>query len=288
MGMLATVKAYRALSPQQKQLIKAKRVEGDYSPRYWLRLLGGPARFDSGSDRLRRRSGILALLSLVPVGIGLAFPPLLPVGLLLLTGGGSVWLITRRMDLSNRLRLFVLPLIDLLGDDVKNGRTLRLRLDLREAMSKDKLTGRLPPYKRGVYHKVVESHYEDPWLDWQAVLADGAHLQLQVHDSVRHFKRTKRTPRGKIKTKTKTKVRTRFEARLKLPVERYRVRELADDSKLRLQVKARSGEKWLSLHARRQVLGTQVDEPPLEPALDLITRLYQGVEALPAKEPGHA
>jgi len=288
MGALSTLQAYRALSPQQKKLLKTKRIEGDYSPDYWLRLLDGLAAFDTGSDRLRNISGILFFVALVPVGIGTAFLPLLPFGLLLMAGSGALWLVTRRVDLRNHLRLFVMPLLNLLGDDIKRGRTLKMRLDLRGSTVKDKFTEKLPTYKQGAYHKVVESHFEDPWLDWEAVLADGAHLQLHMHDSVRQLKRTKRTARGKTKTKTKIKLRSRIEVQIKLPVDRFRARQLDSGRRGRQRMKIQDGEKWLSIRARQVVNGGELGEPALEPVLDLITHIYQGVEALPATETGHA
>jgi hypothetical protein len=314
MGILTTLNTYRALNPQQKRLLKAKRVEGDYSPDYWLRLLERLADFDAGTDRLQWFSGIAFWVFFVPVVIGVVFtanlyndmydlgimPLLLLIGILLMAGSGVIWLVTRRVDLSNHLRGGVMPLLALLGEDVKVGRTLRMKVDMRGSIVKDKLTQQLPAYAKGAYHKIVESLYEDPWLEWEAVLADGAHLHLTLHDSVRSLKRTKRNARGKTKVKTKNKLKSRLEARLKLPVDRYRVGELPtgpvefpvkvrdgkDWSKVavRLQVKPQSGEKWLVLHAREVIAGGEVDEPHPEPVLDLVTRLYRGVELLPAPE----
>ncbi len=315
MGMLATLNAYRALSPQQKKLLKAKRVKGDYSPDYWLRLLDRLAVFDAGTDRLQMFSAIAFWVLLVPVVIGAVvtanlyeggygmgiIPLLLIIGTLLMAGAGMMWLITRRVDLSNHLRGAVIPLLALLGDDIKADRTLKMKLDMRGSIVKDKFTRKLPTYAKGAYHKIVESLYEDPWLEWEAVLADGAHLQLRMHDSVRSMKRTKRTARGKTKIKKKIKVKTRLEARLKLPVERYRVRDLPTGApvefpvkvrdgnnwnklSVRLQIKTKVGDKWLLLHARELISGAEVDEPHPEPVLDLVTRLYRGVETLPAPE----
>jgi hypothetical protein len=315
MGMLATINTYRALSPQQRRLLKAKRIEGDYSPDYWLRLLDRLAEFDTDTDRLQTFAGIAFWALFVPViiatvvtvniydpsdGLGI-LPLLLALGVILMAASGVLWLVTRRVDLSNHLRGAVMPLLALLGEDVKAGRTLRMKLDMRGSIVKDKFTEKLPAYAKGAYHKIVESLYEDPWLEWEAALADGSHLQLWMQDSVRSMKRTKRTARGKTKIKTKNKVKTRLEVRLKLPAARYRVRDLPTGRpsefavkvregkewksvNVRLQVKAQPGDKWLVLHARETIAGTEVDEPRPEPVLDLMTRLYQGVETLPVAE----
>ena len=295
MGLFGAVAAYMTMNPQQRKLLLAKRVEGDYSPDAWLRLLDGPSRFDTHADRLRRFSGILFFLSLVPTIIGLI--NLLSTGqadlwpLLLIGGGlmltfGALWLVTRKMDLSNRLRHFLLPLISLLGDDLKKGRPLHLKADLSRCMIKSKQTGKRDPYDKHPYKNIVETFYQDPWLHWQAVLADGAQLQLDIQENVTVRRRTKKTPRGKHKIKTKKKAKNQVTVRLRLPADRYRFLGVQRQGNIRIQVKQPEGGKWLTLQARRTVAGTP-EEPELRPVLDLITGLYKGVERIPAGESGN-
>ncbi len=280
MSIIAAIRAYLALNKQQKRLLKNKRLEGDYTPEAWIRLLGGLASYDTHGDRLRRFSGKAAIVMLVATFIGFFIPPLLVISLSLLAVSGGIWLITRRADLSNHLRVFVLPLIALLGDDVKPGRTLHLRLDLRGGTIKDKRTEKKEPYRKGAYHKIVETLYQDDWLSGDTVLSDGSRLQLQLSDSIRELKKTKRNARNKTKTKTKYKIKGLMDVQLKLPQERYRPRELPESVKRGPRIDTRPGEKWLGLRGRQVVPRGEQDlqSPPLEPLLELLTGLYRTVE----------
>lgn len=298
MGLFGAITAYVTMNPQQRKLLLAKRVEGDYTPDAWLQLLDGPSRFDTHADRLRRFSGILFFLSLVPTIIGLLdvldllsagrtdFRPLLLIGGGLMATFGALWLVTRKMDLSNRLRRFLLPLISLLGDDLKKGRPLQLKVDLSRCMLKSKKTGKRGPYDKHPYKNVVETFYQDPWLHWQAVLADGAHLQLDIQENVTVRRGTKKTPRGKHKIKIKKKAKNQVAVRLRLPADRFRFLGVQRHGNIRMQVRQPEGGKWLTLQARRTVAG-KPEEPELRPVLDLITRLYKGIERIPAGESGN-
>ncbi len=280
MSIIAAIRAYLALNKQQKRLLKSKRLEGDYTPEAWIRLLGGLASYDAHGDRLRRFSGKAAIVMLAATFFGILFPPLLAISVSLLAVSGGIWLITRRADLSNHLRVFVFPLVALLGDDVKPGSTLHLRLDLRGGTIKDKLRDKKEPYEKGAYHKIVETLYQDDWLSGDTVLSDGSRLQLRISDSIRELKKTKRNFRNKTKTKTKYKIKGLLDVQLKLPREHYRSRELPESARGGGRIDTRTGEKWLGLRGRLVVPRGEQDlqSPALEPLLNLLTKLYEAAE----------
>ena len=109
----------------------------------------------------------------------------------------------------NGLRQFALPLLTILREDQDPEKPLDLWLDLTGAH--DVLASRSTrrrEYKKPPYHKVVDSFFEDPWFQGHAHFVDGAHVNFVVTDHVRSSKKTKRNPRGKIKTKIKNKKKT--------------------------------------------------------------------------------
>jgi hypothetical protein len=292
MSMTEAIRAYRALDTRQRQLLRAKRLDGDFPPADWLALLRPLARFDRHGDRLRQLAGKIAIGTGVLLFISFFLIPFLaelpvlnllvvlpPLSLFLFLASLSVWLYLRRLDLSNQLREFLLPLIALLEDDIKTGHTLRLALDLRGGTRKDKRTGGVPAYSRGAYRRIVETHYEDPWLHGETVLTDGGQLTLDLVDHIRELKKTKRTARGKTKTKTKYKVRGETRMQLRLPTARYFARPLPDAPAEGLQEAIRPGEKWLTLRARRITP---------RPVLAMLTRLYRSVELRSAPGANHA
>lgn len=194
---------------------------------------------------------------------------------------GVAWLLTRRADLSNHLRLFIVPLVTLLGDDIKPGGTLHLKMDLRGGTVKDKLTEKKEPYKRGRYHRIVESVFVDPWLTADTVLSDGSHLHMDLSDGLRQFKKTKRNARGKIKSKTKYKIKGLLDVQLKLPAGRYHLGKLPQSNNRQLRLSSKPGDKWIALRARRVVLrqGQDLQAPALPPLLEILTTLYGGADS---------
>ncbi len=289
MSLFKSLKAYLALNKLQKRLLKKKQLRGSYSQQAWISLLGGLADYDEHSDKLRRFSGIAFFVLMIPTFFSGAFPPLLLITVPIWLATGVLWLLTRKMDLSNHLRVFIMPFITLIGDDIKAGQTLSLNMDLRGGDRKDKSTGRKEPYKKGAYYKIVETLYEDPWLSGEAVLSDGSRLQFHLRDAIRKLKKTKRTARGKIKTKTKYKIKGLMDIQLKLPVNSYRLRD-AQNTPAGIKLDVKPGEKWISLRARTAVArdGEKLQEPELRPMLDLLTRLYTLAERKPEGEVNHA
>ena len=164
MSLFRTLKAYMALNTLQRRLLKEKQLTGNYSLPDWLNLLGGLVSYDEHGDKLRRFSGIVFLAMIVPVFFSIVYPTLLLITIPIWLASGLLWLLTRKLDLSNHLRLFIMPLITLLGDDLKPGQTLNLRMDLRGGTKEGKKTDKRRPYNRGVYYKIVETLYQDPWL----------------------------------------------------------------------------------------------------------------------------
>src|SRR5207253_257359 len=114
---------------------------------------------------------------------------------------GTMYFFTRKIDLSNNFRQFALPVLTIFREDFDAAKPVRLRLNLDPPTAKSKLTGELPPYKKGVYHKIVDKTYVDPWMSATAVLVDGTRLSWDVTDNIVVRSKTKKNARGKYKMK---------------------------------------------------------------------------------------
>jgi hypothetical protein len=114
-----------------------------------------------------------------------------------------------------------LPLTAILREDCDPATPLALKLDFTGAVQHPKLVRSSEPYKKGAYHKVVDSYYDDPWLQGRARFADGAHVEFVVVDHVRSSNKTKRSASGKTKRKVKNKRKTELTVTLTAPARNY-------------------------------------------------------------------
>jgi hypothetical protein len=239
--------AFKALTSEQQAIVRNRRVSGERSPDEWLRLLGPVAEFDRQSDAVRE-------------------------------GGGGFWArrYARKHDVPNGLRWFVVPLTLILREDQDPERPLALDIDLSGPVQPRKLANTSPTYKKGAYHKVVDSFYADRWLQGRAHFADGADLHFAVTDHVRSSNKTKRNASGKTKRKVKTKKKSELSVTLSVPARNYASttggRDVPKES-----VKQGSSRTTVKLS------GTipQPDAnavPPIRMLLELISAAYERVE----------
>ncbi len=184
--------AFKALSADQQAVVTRRSVSGAYSPDEWLTLLAPVAEFDSKCDAVRAGAG-----------------------------GFFARRFARKHDLPFGLRLFTIPLLPILREDQATDKPLELTLDFTGAEQKQKQKSVSDAYRKGAYHKVIDTFYDDPWIAGHAKFADGTDVEFAVIDHVRSSRKTKRTPRGKIKTKTKAKKKTELAVTLSFPKRNY-------------------------------------------------------------------
>jgi hypothetical protein len=290
--MFQALKAFRSLSPEQKALLETKQISGEFEPRSLIELLRPVAEYDRLNDKARKPMGCstaalfvlsLVLLFLTLNGIWLVAP------LLLLSLGGAVFLLVsvlrfRKLDLSNNFRQVAMPLFAVLKEDMEEGATMNVRLDLSPPTAKAKKTGTAKPYKDGAYYKVVDTTFVDPWFGGGTRLADGSLLQWDVTDDVVESARTKKTARGKHKTKTKYRKQSTISVTVALPHKEYSVTNLpADEGE---KVKVRESEKRATFRLAKRVKAKSID--PIDPLeiFDIISEAYKRVR--PAVATGSA
>ncbi len=275
-------KTYRTLSPEQKQILGRKQLEVDKPVGELLALLKPLAACDTIANKSQTRFGCtFGLLIVVTFAALIFFSNLgwgpLTLALLLLVVGATItagwfWIWLRRIDVSNNLRQFVVPVLALFREDIDPQTPVHLRLDLSKPTASPKKTTEGAPYKHGIYHKVIDTLYVDPWMSAEAVLVDGTRLRWSVTDRIRERKKTKRNARGKYKTKTKYRKVSDLEVQLAMRTKTYTVAHAA----------ITNDGKRSKLEVQRSVRTDSLD--PIDPRtlIDAITGVYRSLK--PAKE----
>jgi hypothetical protein len=192
---------------------------------------------------------------------------------------GVLYFFTRGIDLSNNFREFALPVLTVFREDFDAAKPFHLQLHLDSPMAKSKKTSESAPYKKGPYHKIIDTMYVDRWMTASAVLVDGTKLSWNVTDNILERKKTKRNARGKYKTKTKYKKKTEMEVEMAL-----RKKTHAFTGEVEGHV-ASDDEKRNKVHVEREQKSESLD--PLTPRalVDVVAEVYRKTRR-PLKEAG--
>ena len=206
-------------------LLDARVVDAALPPEEWLATLAELDAHDRAvaarRARAKRRFWLVLGLGLGLVALGFAVGPVFAAAVFVL------WLIAvlalgaqrsrlARGDLPDLLSHTIVPLVALLREDIEPRTPLRLALDVRPCVRDETYVSATEPYKKGIYHKVVDTFHVQPWLLAELTLIDGSQVAIAATDHVRRRKQTKRNPRGKIKTKTKIAVKTDLRVTVRL------------------------------------------------------------------------
>lgn len=237
---------FNALSPEQQDIVRARRFSGARSPDEWIALLQPIADYDRQADDTR-------------------------------AGGGGFFerRYAKKNDVPNGLRAFALPLLPILREDQDPEAPLELWVDLTGPLVSTKAVRHSAPYKKGAYRKVVDTHYDDAWFQARTRFADGSQLQFAVIDHVRSQFKEKKNPRGKIKRKTKNKKKT--ELTVTLTVQNRLYAPVAGARALPKQ-KLKPSEKHTKVTVGGTLAATSLDAvPQLESLIELISGAYERV-----------
>ena len=281
---MSVLKVWRSLDPEQKRILLEKQLEVNRPIDEVLELLRPLAACDALADKARTKLGcsFAAVLGFSILGffvaLNLKSTAVTVVVLLILAAAialGYFWLWTRKIDVSNNCRQFLLPVLIVFREDMDASKPMHLRLDLSSPTAKTKKQSELPPYASGAYYKVIESMYLDPWMSADALLVDGTKLSWQVTDSIRERKKTKRNARNKIKTKTVYKKKSDLEVTIGLRAKAYEVAAI-DDAEMETHGKRNVVQMERTIETR------SLD--PIDPRamIDLVTNVYR--HAQPARK----
>ena len=279
-------KTYRSLNPEQKQILARKRIDVERPVDELLALLKPIAACDTLANQSQTRFGctfgVLLLMTFVAVIFfsNIGWGPLTFGALLLFVAGAIVtcwmWMWLRGIDVSNNLRQFVIPVLALFREDIDPKTPVRLRLDLGKPIHATKKIDESKPYKHGVYYKVIDSTYVDPWMSAEAMLVDGTKLRWSVTDRIRERRKTKKNARGKIKSKTKYRKVSELEVQLAMKTKTY---ALAD-------AEVTGDGKRSKVEVQRSVRTDSLDPIAPRALIDAIASVYR--EARPAQKEAHA
>ena len=282
MGALQT---YRSLNAEQKEILSKKQLDVNRPVDELLALLKPIAACDRVANKSQTKFGctfgILIVLTVVAVivasnvGWGLRTFVILALVLAATVATGWFWIWLRGIDVSNNLRQFVVPVLALFREDIDPKTPVHLRVDLGKPTHASKKTNESAPYKHGVYHKVIDTTYVDPWMTAETVLTDGTKLWWSVTDRIRERKKTKRNARGKYKTKTKYRKVTELDVQVAMKTKTY---ELARDAKAEVT----SDGKRSKVDVQRSVKMDSLDPVDPRALIDAIAGVYRA--ARPAQK----
>jgi hypothetical protein len=217
------------LSPRVAGMVKRKEVSGNFKLKRLIRILEAIGDYDEIRDRRRRSisrwrwillpvaivSTFLLFFSLAALPDSMLFLiPLttLPLAVIILVVLSIKNRALATSDLPNDFRLCLIPFLKAMREDIDLAGKVKLKLDLAGA-SREKVTGEIevpsPPQSR-----CTKTTYTDRWCFLDAPLAGDGRLLLTILNHYTHTVRTRRNPRGKIKTKSKWKKRVVVKAGL--------------------------------------------------------------------------
>lgn len=277
-------KAYQSLSSEQKHIIEEKKLDVTRPVGELLELLRPIAACDALVDKSKTKMGCtfglaivatigLTILSFSDAGSWITWA-LVAAAIVIMVVSGKFWSWMGKIDVSNNFRLFALPVLTMFREDIAPGQPMHLRLDLGSPTDPTKKQSESQPYKAGVYHKVIDKMYRDPWMSAETLLVDGSKLSWTIVETIRERDKTKRNARGKTKTKTKYKKKTDIEVDLGLRNKLYEVHAPAGGE-------VTSDAKRTKVHVERRILSDSLD--PIEPTalIDLIADVYRNSTLAP-------
>lgn len=239
MNLIKAAFIRRTMTPAQRAFLDEKQIEATMTPEEWAALLGPVASYDRQITpllRLTRKAWPFLLFSIFLSGcftIGIDFP----AGLIVVTAALIVLLVVDlvamrilgRINVSDNVGRFVLPMLAVLRQDLAPGTPVEMRLDIRGAVEEKKVEP--PGYLLASGWRNDEyTCYDDPWIDGMARLADGTILRWRVVSQIAERKRTKTNARGKTKVKFKHKAKHRMRVRLAASKKRYALANGAPDA----------------------------------------------------------
>ncbi|MDX2302857.1 MAG: hypothetical protein NW226_08655 [Microscillaceae bacterium] len=161
---------YWKMNAEEKKIIRTRTIDGAHSPDYWINFIDEAAEFDHYADSVRYYfstfGGIVLGISLFVSIFLFAFGSenrstfmislaLFFVALAFVVGGGAlmIYFYLKSKDIGNQLRLFVVPLISLLKEEVPETELIHLKTNLRRKDRKDNEVHREKNYKPSFFSR---------------------------------------------------------------------------------------------------------------------------------------
>lgn len=297
MKFLGAISRYQKLNPEQRSFIGNARRKFCSTPAELLEFFKPMAMFDKSCDEARAQllnfvilCGVLSFLGLIAIGVlsddmPVVIPIVAVIFLMIFPLLILRWLLGR-VDIHNNLRDFVVPVVNLIGQDTVAGHKIDLELDL----TGKKLASKLKSQKKDdpgwfSYPKITTSIYHDPWFRLTTDLVDGSKLMLTIDDQITVIDRTYKSMSGKIKSKSKAKVKHMIRASLALRHKKYAVATQSDVQQLGPELKLKDGANR-QLFSLKKTIKTDDIDANVDPKLcvELLGRIFMTVQ--PATKKG--
>ncbi|OGK07754.1 MAG: hypothetical protein A2W80_06185 [Candidatus Riflebacteria bacterium GWC2_50_8] len=297
MKFLGAISKYQKLSPEQRSFIGNAQRKFCSTPAELLEFFKPMAVYDKSCDEARAQllnfvilCGVLSFLGLIAIGVlSEDMPMVIPiVGIIFLMIFPALILRWRlgRVDIHNNLREFVVPMVNLIGQDTAAEQKINLELDL----SGKKLEGKLRTRTKDdpgwlAYPKTTTSIYDDPWFRMTTDLVDGSKLMLTIDDQITTIDRTYKSISGKIKSKSKAKVKHMIRASLALKHKKYAIASQNDLQSFGHELKLKDGANRQVFCLKQTVKTDDIDafvDPQL--CVALLGRIFMNVQ--PAGQKG--
>jgi hypothetical protein len=267
--------AYQSLTPDQKQILDNKSADLNLKVGELIELLDPVAKFDNMVGKGKASMGCSMVLLVIATIASLIFMPspirfIVPVLLIaVLFFVVRKFSLASRLDISDNLAGFAVPMLKLLRDDFHPEQPMHVKLDLRQPTAKEKCTGTEAPYKAGAYYKIVDTTYQDDWFSGEGVLTDGSRFRWTLQETIRESKKSKKVG-NKYKTKTKCKKKVWIDVDLVLKKKTYDVAGAAKES-----------DKNATMRVSKKFVHPANEPIPLDPMLEAVAGIYAA--AKPAK-----
>ncbi|MGK7393828.1 MAG: hypothetical protein ACNS62_04615 [Candidatus Cyclobacteriaceae bacterium M3_2C_046] len=259
---------YKTLSDPEKEFIREKTFEATYTIKQWMILLQKIAAYDEGNDRIRQKMGKSMIITGGVTFLSLFFFwPIALIGLLVLLWMGFRWRRLTANDLTNHLRLFLIPLLKVLPDKAGIKAPLQLKIDFRPSKMQELVD------KTQFQNRTIKQ-FKPQYLSGAVTLKDSTQLEFHLLDDLKRLNIKKRNARGKIKYKNKIKCTHFLLIKLTLMKAYYSLKnETAPD------IMVDQDHKKLVLKTKIKVKSTEADKVlPFEDFLKLLEKLYACVE----------
>jgi hypothetical protein len=215
------------LTFEQQNFLNNQKYEARLSIKDWIIFLQDLAILDTFGDKVRQRYKVYWIVSIVFFIITLIFIPVitafvvLPVLFLIsFSYFIRIFLILKKKNLSNHLRLQVFPFLAAIKDDLNEKEKVNMHLNFSNPTDKSNLTRTIPNSSKR-YPKTTTYFYSLPYFKASFTMQDGTEVNIENEDIIRKRSITKRSASGKIKSKEKYKIKHKFDLKIAFPKTRY-------------------------------------------------------------------
>ncbi|HLF36035.1 MAG TPA: hypothetical protein VI583_17460 [Cyclobacteriaceae bacterium] len=221
MSVKKALRFYEGLSKDQQKLINEKQIGTTLSLKEWIVFLKNTAAYDEIGDLARKKNVTKIALSVIGIIASIFIMFLEPLaGILLiviavLVMAEAIRVNSKliRLDLSNHLRIFLMPLLFVLKDKAGEKARLSLSLDLRNPKN-------LNPSKKYKESDTDIKLFEPKYIIGKIKLLDETGMEFIISDEIRSLRIVRRTS-SRTKIKHKNKVSQYYFIRLTFPKKYY-------------------------------------------------------------------